>query len=322
MQVKKYSPEDSKLWDKFVRESKNGNFHLERGFINYHDDRFADHSLIVFDENEPVALMPGNRIDKNYYSHSGLTYGGFLILPSCRMTQFIGIAEVVFDYLKANGFDKLIYKTIPYIYHQLPSEEDRHALFIAGAKVIKRDILPVLDMRNRPEYQERRKRSIKKALNNNVLVKETPDLGSYWEIIDKLLLSYGTKPVHSLADMNYLKTNFPENIRLFAACNNEEMIAGVLVFESVMVARSQYIAATETGKNSGALDLIFNHLFNNIYQNKRYFDFGTSTTYGGYKLNPGISDQKEGFGARSIVQDTYELDLSKWESGKYNSVIK
>ena len=39
------------------------------------------------------------------------------------------------DFLKKSGVAKLIYKCIPYIYHSLPAEEDRYALFLGDARL-------------------------------------------------------------------------------------------------------------------------------------------------------------------------------------------
>ena len=39
------------------------------------------------------------------------------------------------------------------------------------------------------------------------------------------------------------------------------------------------------------------------------FDFGISTEQGGRYLNEGLIFQKEGFGARTVVYDTYELNI-------------
>jgi hypothetical protein len=40
-----------------------------------------------------------------------------------------------------------------------------------------------------------------------------------------------------------------------------------------------------------------------------YFDFGISNERGGRILNEGLADYKEGFGARAVAHDFYELML-------------
>ncbi len=73
------------------------------------------------------------------------------------------------------------------------------------------------------------------------------------------------------------------------------------------MARSQYIAANEHGKALGALDLLFDHLINDAYAGWRYFDFGTSHNPADDALNVGLITQKEEFGGRAVVCDTYRV---------------
>ena len=47
--------------------------------MDYHNDRFKDHSLMVFKDDKLIALLPANIVDFNLRSHQGLTYGGFLL---------------------------------------------------------------------------------------------------------------------------------------------------------------------------------------------------------------------------------------------------
>ena len=49
---------------------------------------------------------------------------------------------------------------------------------------------------------------------------------------------------------------------------------------------------------------------------ERYFDFGISNEQGGRKLNRGLIDQKEGFGARAVVHDHYAIDFAAWRPGQ------
>ena len=86
-------------------------------------------------------------------------------------------------------------------------------------------------------------------------------------------------------------------------------LAGVLIYESSEVAHAQYIAATDLGKNVGALDAIMDYLVNSYYLDKKYFDFGISTEEQGKYLNINLINNKESFGARSVVYDFYEMNL-------------
>ena len=76
------------------------------------------------------------------------------------------------------------------------------------------------------------------------------------------------------------------------------------------VAHVQYIASTGQGREMGALDILFDYLIHQIYTDRKYFDFGVSVEEGGRYLNEGLIFQKEGFGGRAVVYDTYELSLN------------
>ena len=57
-------------------------------------------------------------------------------------------------------------------------------------------------------------------------------------------------PVHSIEEIELLHGRFPQHIRLFEAAFDSELLAGVVIFESAMVAHVQYIAASERGRDA------------------------------------------------------------------------
>jgi hypothetical protein len=85
----------------------------------------------------------------------------------------------------------------------------------------------------------------------------------------------------------------------------------VIIYESCQVAHAQYIGTTSEGRKVGALDLIMSYLINDYYAQKKYFDFGISTEDDGRYLNTGLIENKQGFGARAVVYDFYEIDMQK-----------
>ena len=122
---------------------------------------------------------------------------------------------------------------------------------------------------------------------------------------------YGKHPVHSLQEIELLKTRFPENIKLYCACLNNELLAGVVMYYSGdEVAHCQYIASTELGREKKALPLLFDYLIKESAQaGYKYFDFGISTEKGGLYLNDGLLRQKFRLGGRGIVYNTFEIDV-------------
>lgn len=132
-------------------------------------------------------------------------------------------------------------------------------------------------------------------------------MAAFWEILSaNLNFKYGVMPVHSLAEISLLKSRFPENIRLFLCLEGQMPLGGTVVFETGRVLHVQYISANEDGKAKGALDILFDFLINERYAEIPVFDFGQSTEKMGTILNEKLIFQKEGFGGRGVMYNTYE----------------
>ena len=159
-------------------------------------------------------------------------------------------------------------------------------------------------------YSKGRKWSINKAKKEAVEVFESTDFKSFWGLLIEILESnHQAKPVHTLDEMKQLANLFPDNIKLFLAKKDENIVAGALTYENQKIVHTQYLASSFEGKNIGALDLLIDKLIKEIYRDKKYFDFGISNEDEGRYLNAGLIAQKEGFGAKAVVQDLYELGI-------------
>ena len=102
--VEKYSSIRYDLWNEFVANAKNATFLFHRDFMEYHQDRFEDYSLLVFDDNQQIiAVLPANKVGEALFSHQGLTYGGVLLQEKTKLSDCISIVKSVFDYLDALG---------------------------------------------------------------------------------------------------------------------------------------------------------------------------------------------------------------------------
>jgi hypothetical protein len=142
-------------------------------------------------------------------------------------------------------------------------------------------------------------------------VSKCDDYPAFWDILtENLLAQHNLKPVHTLNEILLLKSRFPNHIKLFGAFKDGRMVAGNVFYESSNVAHSQYTAANGIGKECGGLDILFDFLLKDYYKDKLYFDFGVSTESNGAYLNTGLVEQKEGFGARTIVHDHYAIDIT------------
>lgn len=311
MEIRLYTPDLKEEWDNFVGKSKNGTFLLRRDFIEYHGTRFDDYSLMFFEEDTLIGLMAGHLKDKVFYTHQGLTYGGLIMSDSTTMVNVLKIFDYLTITFRHQGIKKIIYKTIPHIYHRIPAEEDLYALFRHKALLTERNISSSILLSHKLKYSNSRRNGLKKAEKNDLRIEKSSDLCSFWAILsENLKTRYNKLPVHSLEEITYLKEKFPNEIQLYAVIDsNNEMLGGCLVFETETVIHAQYTAATEVGRSIGAIDLVIDHIIKTADIDKTYFDYGTSTENNGLYLNENLIYQKEGFGARGTVYDIYTIEL-------------
>jgi hypothetical protein len=157
--------------------------------------------------------------------------------------------------------------------------------------------------------QGRRKRGARRAESRGLRVEESADWEGFWGILEAVLQSrHQVAPVHTVEEIRFLAEAFPENIRLFTVLADGALAGGTVLYLSRRVVHVQYVAANETGRTNGALDLLFLDLLDR-FADHRYFDFGHSNEDDGRTLNTGLTEFKEGFGARSVVHDFYRLGL-------------
>jgi len=310
-EVRRYTAQQSDEWNRFVAASKNGTFLFDRRFMDYHSDRFSDHSLLVYRDRRLYALLPANEMEHTLVSHGGLTYGGLVMDGRCSAKGVIDAFQAINDYLRQQGFCRVVYKAIPWIYHQLPAEEDLYALTaVCRARLTIRDISSAIVAAHRQQFTESRRSGLRKALRAGLTVRESSDVEAFWQILnDNLTAKYAVRPVHTADELRLLRSRFPERIKLWLVYNSQTPVGGTLLFLTPQVLHTQYISATPEGKTIGAIDLLFDHLINNVYKDFPYIDFGKSTVSDSADLNEQLIFQKEGFGGRAVCYDTYEYDL-------------
>lgn len=308
MEVRRYRPDMADAWNAFNRRARNGHFLFDRGFMDYHADRFEDASLVVLQDGQIVGLLPANRSGDQVWSHQGLTFGG-LVSDPVGAARSLEILDACAAHWAGEGLRSLTYKARPWIYHRAPAEEDLYWLFRRDATLVRRDVSAAIDYRARGPVSSRRARGARKAANAGLVFERSEDWSGYWTLLETVLSGrHGAAPVHSLDEIRLLGGRFPAEISLHTASLDGRILAGVVMFCSSHVAHAQYIAVGEEGRALGALDGLFEHLIAAHAQTHRYFDFGISNTDQGRVLNDGLIRQKEEFGASAVVHDVYRIE--------------
>ena len=298
-------------WDDFVGASKNGTFLFDRNYMDYHAERFADHSLMFYLKGRLYAVLPANVRDGVMYSHQGLTYGGLITGTAARAAAVCSLFDELNAYLRRQGVTKVVYKPVPWVYASYAAEEDLYAIVkVCRARLVAREISSAIILPHRLKWHRDRRYGINRCRNNGVEISRSDDFEAFWPLLDdNLMRSHGVHPVHSLDEIRLLKGRFERSIVLYVARREGVVLGGTVLYITPQVVHAQYISASPEGKAMRVIDAIYDRILNHDFADGLYFDFGKSTEDRGRVLNESLIYQKEGFGGRGVCYDWYEWEV-------------
>jgi hypothetical protein len=306
LEVLRYAAEHRDAWNALVRDAKNGLFLFDRNYLEYHSDRFTDMSAIAFADGEPAALLPASFDERSGLatSHGGLTFGGVILPRNVRGETALALIDACLDALRDWGAAELLVRILPSHLAEYPSAEVDYALWRRGFALVRRDLSSVIPLQHRLGLNSSKKQAVAKAEKAGLIVEAGP-LAEFHPLLTSVLKArHGVDAIHSLAELELLANRFPQQIFLRSASHNGVMLAGVLIYRYPTAWHTQYMAASDEGRDIGALDKVIESAIDEAADDgAAWFSFGISTTDEGRALNEGLLWQKESFGARSVAHD-------------------
>lgn len=309
--IRTYTPDDFDLWNDFIAKAKNATFLFHRNFMDYHKDRFEDFSLLVFEDKKLVAVLPANKVGEELHSHQGLTYGGLIVDKKTGFKEIENIFNSVYNSLKVNKIKKIKIKSFLSFYSAYNSDELSHILWNKGAKNYRKQLNLAVDYSKELQISKSKLKHFRRIDSLGLEIRIDDDFDIFWDkvLIPKLNQKYNTNPVHSLSEIKILKGYFPKNIIQCNVYKDNTILAGITLFVSDNVVKSQYGATTDEGEKCRALDYLFISLIDKFKNEYSFFDMGTVNNPNSDTYNEGLLKQKEELGCSVYIQDFYELDL-------------
>ena len=299
-------------WNDFISSAKNATFLFYRDFMEYHQDRFQDYSLMVYEDEKLISVMPANRVGDTIYSHQGLTYGGIVVSLKTKAETIKLVLNAIVGFLKKNNFKTFIFKQIPIFYSLKGVQEIDYFLFQIGAVLVRKDMNLAINLSLPLTISKSKLKHFNKLKTNTIQLVEEEDFNPFWTKVlePRLKQKYSTNPVHNIEEISELRNKFPDNIKQFSAYYEGEIVAGITIFDSGNVVKSQYGTTTEKGEKVRALDFLFITLIQKYKeQGKLFFDMGIVNENEGKTYNSGLLNQKEELGCSVYNQDYYKLEL-------------
>jgi hypothetical protein len=257
--VERYTVARKREWDGFVRTAKNATFLFYRDYLDYHQDRFSDFSLMVYHGNKLLALMPANLAAAGtLVSHEGLTYGGLALRRSAALVDVLACVQSILHYLHEHRITRLLYKRLPAFYNTTPDDDILYAFFLLGARLYRRDCALVINQAERLNFRRGRKGRINKARRLGLRIAQDTNFLAFWEqlLVPRLLSRYHARPTHTVEEITLLASRFPLHIKQFSAYCGQELVAGASNYQTPKVAHAQYNDGSDEARSMNALDCL------------------------------------------------------------------
>jgi hypothetical protein len=313
VEILRYSDSLKSAWDAFIPITKNRSFLFLRDYMDYHQDRFHDHSLLFLVNGALKACLPANVAGRILHSHQGLTFGGLLMHRDVRLNDVLAIVAALRRRLASDGLEALIYRPMPHPYHEVPAGEDIVALHANHVAVV--DVRATLCVRagEIERLSQNRRRDLRSDRQGETVIRRSDDFPTFMrQCTAYLARRHGGRPVHSEQEIALLASRFPDNIKLFVIEGAAGMLAGVILYRHGNCTKAQYIAMGTGPVRNGALTKLLVHILSAVLPAGSWFDFGHSYDPAD-RLNHGVHRFKESLGARTVPVTTYRLAAAQCE---------
>lgn len=281
-------------WNDCVLHSVNGTFLWQRDFMEYHNDRFKDASLMLFDDYRCIACVPACVDNGHWYSHKGLTYGG--VAWNTDQSNIPELLSKLTSFLEER-YSKITFRAQPAIYNSYAGEEQA-ALIQTGFD--KNDYVNNLyvDFKRPIKISSKKTTGYRNGKYDHLELRVESHFDAFFHkvLIPQLQARHQAQPVHSLQEMEYLSSLFPDHIKQYNVYRSGSIVAGVTFFLKSGIAKSQYAAATIEGMECGALNFLYLEAFEQFKKDGMDFmDFGHVNESDG-SINRGLQRFKEELG--------------------------
>ena len=301
MEIKKFTLDYTDKWDDFVNNySLNGTIYHTRKFLNYHNEKFIDTSILIYNNNNLVCVVPCCLSNGINFSHKGATYGGPVLTKNKLYVHEIeNIINMIFDYYDnkfecrmANDiyFEEPINMLYYMIGKKLNIKLELSWYIKSGTNLIEN----ITNKRNKDNL-------IKMSQNPNYKfysTTDTYDYMMYYDILKKnLVTNHNSNPTHTLEEFIHIKDILGYKQELFIVKNiiDNIILAGVYVIKVTDICwYTFYITRNIDIKNSGIMVIYIMNQISEIAKenNIKYVDYGISTENTGMILNIGLSEFK------------------------------
>lgn len=283
-----------------------GFFFNETSFVK----RISFESVVSFPADvNPVIHF--NHIDNNLVSVAKSPFGGFIFSKETSVTDLKTALNDALQWSRRNDITNIVIKCFPEAYNTEESEVTQKILRDHNFNLLYKDIAQIIFTGNNLSFNTHRRRRLRNCIEQGFQFKMVPG-----ERIDEAYLLFegsrnakGYPITMTLEDFKSAFNQFPDNYKLFAVFDSEQMIAAcVCIHVNAFILYCFFIGDDIRYRKYSPVTMLIYGIYHYAVEKKyEMIDLGISTDKG--VLNPGLYTFKKSLGAKDIVKYTYQLTL-------------
>ena len=315
--IERFSSALEQEWDDFVKRSSNGTIFHERKFLSYHIDRsFNDHSLVIRDNDQVIAVLPASEVDSTLYSHPGASYG-WLVFRRIGFEKMNTIYKKIEEYCLNNKLKSIFCIPTPHVYYDRSDQILDYLFHLNSYSSKEVYISSIIDLsHDAMDRIDKRKRRYINSLKGNfeISLRESTDMESFYPILKQNKLKHNVSPTHSLDELIRLQDLYPNEINLFLTYHTNKVVGGSVVFAANNhTSLLFYNMVLEEFRSMQIGSYQIYHVIDwSMDHGLKYLDLGVSQMHGtSQPLDPkeSLISFKEQFGAKALVRTAYKKNL-------------
>ena len=312
---------------KFLTESTYFNLFSCPDFLRYHlysdnslnNYRFYD--LIIENKLNIFCHLPGAINDKSQYfeSHIGSSFSGPCFIRNLKLSEKYKIIDNIIRHFQSIDIKKIIFRIPPSFYFNDDNdsiEELEFLLYTMGFSVSKCDLNVVINLKNinrkkiLSSFSRNIRRNYKVAESNQLQMKLTTDINTFYSILEKNREKFKVKPTHTLMNLEYIKSQFPNHVLFFLLFKENIPIAGLCSFQvTKKVLNVFYLCHEQSSEANKPCDYLMVKFIDWAINNEfELIDLGPNNL--NYEINYGLLKFKMGFNGITKIRKRYQLLIS------------
>lgn len=300
LRIFQYQAQWKNAWDKLVASESNSALIHFRDYMEYHSDRYQDHSLICLQESRLFAVLPASLAGNRLISHQGLTFGGWIYNEQLTEDQLDILDQALLEYLHQTSLDSVLIKEIPDFFFPNTWKPRQKLSKFKFDSVIQKKHKNFYALSLPAEVKDRGKRwGARKAQKHGLIVERSNDWKRFWYeiLLPNLWQRHNARPVHSLEEMSYLVSKFPQSIQLWIVAKNDRILGGAVIYLHHNIVHCQYLSSSPGGRELRAMDLLLVTLIKE-FEKYSIFSFGTAISPKTGQEDPSLVSWKKSWGAK------------------------